>query len=98
MELVSNWRDFWRMWSIRLVAFGTGLVALFTEFPDAATNIWLALPADLKSYLPPDFGRYFGYALLALGIVARVIRQRKLVERKQAIESAQEPDAAIARG
>lgn len=70
------------MWSVRLVALGTTLVAVFTELPDVATNLWLVLPADLKSALPVEFGRYLGYAILALGLVARIVRQRKLVERK----------------
>lgn len=85
MQLIKNWRDVHRMWSVRLVALGTTIVAIFTELPDVATNLWLVLPADLKSALPVEFGRYLGYAILALGLVARIVRQRQLVERKAAL-------------
>ncbi|WP_443083787.1 DUF7940 domain-containing protein [Verticiella alkaliphila] len=84
MQLIPHWRQFHRFWSIRLSALGAILIAITTEFPHAATALWMALPADLKSLLPPDFGRYLGYAIVACGLFARVVHQPRVAERAAA--------------
>jgi len=84
IELVGHWRDWWRMWSVRLSFVGTALLIFFQEAPQHATTIWLSFPADIKAVLPEDFVRYFGYGLIAASWVAQFIRQNKLVERAKA--------------
>src|SRR5690606_19647404 len=78
MQLIPQWRLWWRLWSVRLPLIGLAVLAFFLELPDVALSVWLALPADLKSYLPPDFGKYLGYAIILGTPIARVIRQRRL--------------------
>ncbi len=81
--LISNWKDAWRMWSIRLSVLGTAVLIFFEGFPDVAIHIWASIPDDLKSALPPGFARYFGLGLIVASIIARVIKQRKLTERAE---------------
>lgn len=77
-HLISNWKDGWKFWSTRLQVFGLMLLGLINEFPEVLTSMWFALPQDLKTMLPEDFGRYVVYAILLSGVVARFIRQRDL--------------------
>lgn len=44
------------------------------------------LPPDLKSMLPVNIAQYVSYLLVALGIVAQFIRQKRLSEKKQQLD------------
>ena len=81
--LISNWKDWWRMWSIRLSVLGTVVLIFFEGFPDVAFSVWASIPDDLKSVLPVEFAKYLGYGLIAASWVARTIRQFKLIERSR---------------
>lgn len=81
-RLISNWKDGWKFWSTRLQLLGLALLGIITEFPHTLTSLWVSLPDDLKTMLPEDYGRYIVYATLLSGIVARFIRQPKLLTTK----------------
>lgn len=81
--LISNWKDWWRLWSIRLSVLGTAVLIFFEGFPDVAFSVWASIPDDLKSVLPVEFAKYLGYGLIAASWVARTIRQFKLIERSR---------------
>lgn len=81
--LISNWKDWWRLWSIRLSILGTAVLIFFEGFPDVAFSVWASIPDDLKSVLPVEFAKYLGYGLIAASWVARTIRQFKLIERSR---------------
>lgn len=81
--LISNWKDWWRMWSIRLSVLGTAVLIFFEGFPDVAFSVWASIPDDLKSVLPVEFAKYLGYGLIAASWIARTIRQFKLIERSR---------------
>ncbi len=80
------------MWSVRLQILGLAMLGIFLEFPDAALAIWMALPGDLKSLLPPDFVKCLGYGIIIAGTIARIFRQRKLADRKAALGSESQPE------
>lgn len=77
-ELIEDWRDFWRFWSVRLAAVGTAITGLLVAFPDAALAAWAILPHELKSSIPPQYMPLIGVVVFALSIVARLIRQDSL--------------------
>lgn len=77
-KLVDNWREFWRLWSVRLGAVGTALAGWFVMSPETAIHVWLMLPADLKAALPPQFVGYFGIGLFVLSMVAKLFKQKNL--------------------
>lgn len=77
-ELIEDWRDFWRFWSVRLAAVGTAITGLLVAFPDAALAAWAILPHELKSSIPPQYMPLIGVVVFALSIVARLVKQKNL--------------------
>lgn len=74
MKLITDWRQSWRLWSVRLSAIGATIFAFLLAAPDQAQEIWNALPPDVQALVP-------GRTTLALFItaavtVARVLRQK----------------------
>lgn len=78
MQLIENWRQCLRFWSVQLQLAGAMLLTVLEAFPDAAISIWAVLPADIRASIHPDAIRYAGYAIIVCGIVARIIKQPKL--------------------
>lgn len=93
--LIPNWKDAWRMWSIRLSIMGTAVLIFFEGFPDVAIHIWTSIPDDLKSVLPVEFARYTGYGLIAASWLSRIIRQYRLVERMAGMGGPHEHEPGI---
>ena len=88
LELIEDWRNFWRFWSVRLGVIGSALTGFLIAFPDQALQAWLLLPADLKAYLPERYMPLVGVAIFVLSLIARVIKQSKL-QPNQGAEDAQ---------
>lgn len=78
MQLIDNWRQCLRFWSVQLQLAGVVLLTVLETFPDAAISIWTILPADIRASIHPDAVRYAGYAIIACSIAARVIKQPRL--------------------
>ena len=78
LELIEDWRNFWRFWSVRLGIVGSALTAALVAFPDVALSAWAMLPADLKAFLPERYMPLFGVAVFVLSMAARVVKQNKL--------------------
>ena len=66
MKLVENWKDAWKWFSVQAM-FASG----------AILGTWAMLPADLKDNIPDDFVTYCTMAVLALGILGRLVPQSK---------------------
>lgn len=78
MELIPQWRQAWRMTSVNLPAIGLSILTFVEGFPDAFISFWSVLPADIRAQIPAEYIRYAGFALITLGPITRVIRQRGL--------------------
>ncbi len=78
MQLIDNWRQCLRFWSVQLQLAGVAILTILEAFPDAAISIWAVLPADIRASIHPDAVRYAGYAIIGAGIIARIIKQTKL--------------------
>lgn len=78
LELIEDWRNFWRFWSVRLGVIGSALTGWLVAFPDQALQAWALLPADLKAYLPERYMPLVGVAIFVLSLIARAIKQTKL--------------------
>jgi hypothetical protein len=77
-RLIDNWKTAWRFWSVRLNALGLAILAFVQFDPVAALAVWNMMPAAVRDVLPRDFLVWFGVALFALSMLARVVRQPKL--------------------
>lgn len=86
VEFVSHARLLFRAWSVWLSGIGTALGVYLASAPDAIITAWNMLPPDLKSMLPVNIAQYVSYLLVALGIVAQFIRQKRLNEKKQQLD------------
>lgn len=81
VRLVSYWREFWRLWSIRLNAAGLAVLGLVQFNPMAALGVWNMMPAAVRAILPPDFLSLVGMLLFLLSGLAVIVRQPKLEAR-----------------
>lgn len=80
LELIEGWEKFYKLWSVRLMAVGTVLAGWFLAAPDAAIQVWLMLPDDMRNALPPDVVKYIPIVILSMGTFARVVKQNKLAK------------------
>lgn len=64
MKLVENARSAWKWISVQAMAAAIAL-----------QGAWAALPDDMKASISPDVVRWATLALLALGIVGRLVKQ-----------------------
>lgn len=86
LEFVAHARLLWKTWSVWLIGLGTTLGVYLAAFPDALVQVWLMLPADLKAALPVNVAQYISYALIALGVISKFIRQPKLDQQRKELE------------
>lgn len=87
LEFVEHARLLFKTWSVWLTSLGSAISAWVQSFPDAALNAWNILPPDIKSFLPQQYLGYIGAFMVAMGVIAQFVRQRKLLERKQQLDS-----------
>lgn len=74
MKLIDQWRQSWRLWSVRVSAAGAAVFGLLIAAPDQALAIWQALPPEAQALVPN--AKTTGLILLSASAVARVLRQR----------------------
>ena len=75
-RLIADWRLFFRFWSVRL----NGLGLLLLTGCQVATDAWSSMPADLRHAMP--YAQGISIALLVGGLIARLIVQPKLEEKR----------------
>ena len=78
LELIEDWRNFWRFWSVRLGIIGSAITGVLIAFPDVALSAWAMMPADLKSAIPEHYMPLIGVVIFVASLIARAIKQTKL--------------------
>lgn len=66
MKLIANWRKAWRMLSVQAMAVA-----------GAVQGAWMFIPADMRSSIPESTVQMVTLALLALGVLGRLVDQPK---------------------
>lgn len=61
-RLIPDLRVSWRYWSVRILTFGAGLLA-----------VWPEIPADVRDALP--YANQIGALVVIAGLIARLVRQ-----------------------
>ena len=82
LELIEDWRNFWRFWSVRLGIVGSAITGVLIAFPDVALSAWAMLPADLKAAIPERYMPLIGVVIFVASLVARAIKQTKLEQKE----------------
>ncbi|QXT34345.1 hypothetical protein KV697_10915 [Sphingomonas sanguinis] len=75
MKPIPNWRQAWRLWSVRVSAFGAVLFAFLLAAPDQVQAIWNALPPDVQAAIPNS--KTLALAISVAVTIARVLQQRE---------------------
>lgn len=78
LELIEDWRNFWRFWSVRLGIVGSAITGVLIAFPDVALSAWAMMPADLKAAIPERYMPLVGVVIFVASLIARAIKQTKL--------------------
>jgi type IV secretory pathway TrbF-like protein len=65
LNLIEDWKSAWRFVSVNCMV---GAAAL--------QGAWVYIPADMKSSLPPNVVTYVTIALLVIGVVGRLTKQK----------------------
>ncbi|MES1995566.1 MAG: hypothetical protein V4522_15900 [Pseudomonadota bacterium] len=74
-RLIDDWHRAYTFTSIRLAAIGALIEAFVQAFPGTATEIWNAMPQDLRALLPSWVTGSFPILLLVAIAVARITRK-----------------------
>jgi hypothetical protein len=81
-HLVSEARDWWKLWSIRLNAVGAAILAWVTFDPVSVLAVWNMMPASLREVIPANAFQFAALVLFGLGMLARFIKQPKVTHDK----------------
>ena len=69
MNLVANWREAWKWFSVHAFAL---IIAL--------PIIWATLPAEIKAYMPESWEPWVFVTIAIAGVIGRVIDQGSKAE------------------
>ena len=86
MKLVDNWKDCWKMWTIRInIIFGI-LLTILSQFPEVFMQLWVIVPDQIKESIMTTEGITFAFiAALVISSVARLIKQEKLHKKESEV-------------
>jgi len=85
VAVVNHARLLLKTWSVWLASGGSALTAWVQSFPDAALTAWSSLPEDVKSYLPHNFLGMTGAFMVAMAVMAQLIKQKNLSKQRDTL-------------
>lgn len=71
MKKISNW----------LLAAWISICSLLQLYPEALMQVWMMMPDDLKSALPPFVVKSASYSILVLSMLAKMHSMKKQNEK-----------------
>ncbi|WP_339472391.1 DUF7940 domain-containing protein, partial [Pseudomonas sp. EL_65y_Pfl1_R83] len=74
-RLIDDWHRAYTFSSIRLAAIGALIETFVQAFPGTASEVWNAMPQDLRALLPSWLTGSFPILLLVAIAVARITRK-----------------------
>jgi hypothetical protein len=72
--LINDWRQDWRLWSVRVCAAAATIYAFMLAAPDQVLALWQALPPQIQEMIPNR--TEIAAALFFAAAIARVLRQQ----------------------
>ena len=79
-RLNGDWRTILKHWSTQLAGLGLVLSTLFAKWPSIGLDMWNAMPAEVKAFLPQQIVTVVPAGLFALVIVAKFVKQKGLAD------------------
>jgi len=90
-DLLNNeWKDWWRWWSVRVIALGVFLHTWVLFDPGAVLWVWRMLPEPLASLIPNQVVAAVSVVLFLLALAMRLTKQKALEARRDAKRGAQD--------
>lgn len=74
-HLVADARDWWRWWSLRLMALAAIIQSMTFWPPELTLMLWNMVPEDLRWLLPPVAVHAISLLLLIAAIAGRMVKQ-----------------------
>lgn len=78
MKLKDDWRTWPKRWSTWCELAAAGFFSYLAAVPDAVVHIWLFLPDDVRATIDPEYIKWAGIALIAIGSFCKLVEQKKL--------------------
>lgn len=72
LQLIPDWRQAWRWWSVRVAALAGLLGTYLLAAPETLVQVIHMLPAELRGWVPPLLGPVITAAI----VVIRLAKQR----------------------
>lgn len=87
MKLVDNWKDWWKMWTIRVnIIFGI-IITILSQFPEVFMQLWVLAPEQIKESIMTTEGVTCAFMIaLVISSLARLIKQEKLHSKKEDVD------------
>jgi hypothetical protein len=78
VKLIEEARQWWRMWSQRINAFGLLILSYIAIDPVSVLVVWNMMPPEVRTRAPITLVASIGAVLFGLAMLARMVRQPKL--------------------
>ena len=83
IELVGDWRNAARFWSVRFSVIGTALMGLFAIWPESALYLWMMMPSEVKALIPQQITSIIAVFVFIMSAISRIIKQRSINEQTE---------------
>lgn len=79
MKLVDNWKDWWKMWTVRINVLIGLLLTAVSQFPEVFMQVWVLLPMQIQESITTTEGVTYAFIVaLVVSSLARLLKQEKL--------------------
>ena len=80
MKLIDNWKQFGKMWSVRLSALGASIMGMFLYFPEWTLYLFNAMPKEVRDLLPDNLALFLAMIVFIGTAISRIVKQEKLAK------------------
>lgn len=78
MKLIPDWKKCWKMWSMRISAFGALVMGAIATWPEQLMLMWQSMPAEVRDLIPTYSASYVAAGLFAACAIARLVKQSNM--------------------
>lgn len=78
LELVTDWKTFFKRWSLWLTATGVGFGVWLNSSPQLMIDLWHQIPDEWKASIPQRYVEMMPFVFIIASAVVTNIRQQKL--------------------
>lgn len=86
MKLIDNWKQSWKMWSVRLSALGASIMGMFLYFPEWTLYLFNAMPKEVRDLLPDNLALFLAMIVFIGTAISRIVKQEKLEKDRKETE------------